>query len=425
LLDAFVQRRLTTCHARRRNGLLAALRPLLTIGPGHVAMLAALGLATLGVYAIITAKGLDSSFAQKQLMFVPISCIAMLVVALPHYRRFVEWSTPLAIVTLLLLIVVLIPFMPQSIAPVRNGARRWYNLVFVQFQPSELAKVVFVLALAKYLRFRENYRTLRGLLAPLGITFIPMALILVEPDLGTATIFLPVLFAMLLAAGARMAHMIAIVVIGLTTVSSVVVLEVVVFPDQAVLLQPHQKDRIKDAVAALTGDDRHRQSISFQGSTAQRLVGAGGIDGHSATHAFDLVKHNHLPEPHNDMVFAVVTTRFGFLGGAGVLALYLLLFASGLLTAAATKDPFARLVAVGVVTVIFTQVFVNIGMTIRLLPITGMTLPFISYGGSSLIVNFMMIGLILNVASRRPMIVAKPAFEFDPPSGELRSSTVR
>jgi cell division protein FtsW (lipid II flippase) len=409
--------------------LLNAVRPLLRPNPGWFTLAAALGLTLVGLMAIQTAKvrhvqqrqaaaasadSVTTADSQtppdrpvvremlKQGLFMAPALIVMVGLALPHHRRLVVLAYPLLIVTLIMLVIVLLPFMPREIVPVRNGARRWFNLQFILFQPSELAKIAYVLTLAVYLRFRENYRTFTGLLLPLLITFIPMGLILVEPDLGTAMIFLPVFFAMLIAAGARLKHLLLLIVIGLS-----------LLPAMYPLLEPHQKARINDVVARMTGDSRHEQDISFQGKTATRLVGSGQLLGNDSNHAADLIYYNRLPEPHNDMIFAVIVTRWGMAGGAVVLGLYLLLMASALVAAGATRDPFARLVAVGIVAVVFTQMFVNIGMTIGLLPITGMTLPFVSYGGSSLLTNYAMVGLLLNVAARRPIIMAHPSFEFD------------
>jgi cell division protein FtsW (lipid II flippase) len=387
------------------------LRSLLRPSVGWLTLLAALGLAIIGIQAIGIARpsgdGSMPYFMMRQMQFLPIALCAMLLVALPHHRRLVSWAYVLLGVVILMLVVLLLPFMPESIVPVRNGARRWFDLQIMLFQPSELAKVAYVLALAQYLRYRENYRTVRGLLLPLIITFIPMGLILVEPDLGTAMIFLPVLFAMLIVAGARLKHIATIILLGL-----------VLMPAMYPLLQPHQKDRIIAMVSQIQGDTQHLAGVGFQGHKAQTLTGAGQVSGHSETHAVNLIKYNSLPEAQNDMIFAVICTRWGILGGMTVVALYLLFICGGLLAAAMNKDPFARLIAVGVTAVVFTQMFVNIGMTVGILPITGMTLPLISYGGSSLLVNFMMVGLILNVSARRPLLMAKPAFEFDTPRGK-------
>jgi cell division protein FtsW (lipid II flippase) len=381
-----------------RHRLLASLMP----GVGWLSLAAAIALTVIGILAI---QMVDPGAAKKQMIFVPVALFAMLLVMLPHYRRYVDIAYPAFVVVLVLLVILLLPFMPESIVPTRNGARRWFDLqIGTLFQPSELMKIAYVIALAHYLRYRRNYRTVVGLLAPLLITFVPMALILVEPDLGTATIFMPVLFAMLIAAGARLKHIAAIVLIG-----------AVLMPAMYPLLQPHQKQRIVAMISQIKGDPQYRSSIGFQGYKAQTLVGAGQLAGHDREHARVLVDYNALPEPQNDMVFAVICTRAGLLGGVVVVGFYLLFMAGALLAAALNKDPFARLVAVGISAVVFTQMFVNTGMTVGVLPITGMTLPFVSYGGSSLVANFIMVGLVLNVAASRPIIMANPSFEFDRP----------
>jgi len=411
------------------------IRPLLTWHPGWLALFAAVGLTVIGLFAIDTATTrpvpLDPmqmveaeimgeattvwshTLMKKQMMFLPIAFIAMLVVAIPHHRKLAEWSYPMMLVALVMLVIILLPFMPRSFVPVINGARRWFDLKIILFQPSEIAKIAFVLSLAYYLRYRENYRTFKGLVIPLCLSFVPMALILVEPDLGTSLVFLPVFFAMLIVAGAKLKHICALIIIGL-----------LLCPAMYPIMKPHQKDRVNAMLAQLVGDTSHRDDIGFQGYKAQTLVGAGRVAGHESRHATDLVRYNALPESHNDMIFAVVCTRWGMLGGVAVIVLYLILIFSGFLTAAINRDPFARLVAVGLVTMLFAQMFVNIGMTIGLLPITGMTLPFISYGGSSLVASFMMVGLLFNVAARQRVPMARATFEFDRRSRADRATII-
>ncbi|MEX0741442.1 MAG: FtsW/RodA/SpoVE family cell cycle protein, partial [Phycisphaeraceae bacterium] len=344
-----------------------------------------------------------SGLVLRQCIFLVAGMAMMVMVALPHHRLLVHAAYPLAIVSILTLAVLLLPFLPQSIIPVRNGARRWIDFQVVQVQPSELAKIAFVLALAAYLRYRQNYRTFLGLFVPFAITFVPMGLILVEPDLGTSLIFLPVFFAMLVAAGARLNHLILIVVLG-----------VVATPLMYPLLQPHQKQRIMSQIAQIQGDTSDRDSAGFQAYKAMTTTGAGQFTGYGKERARLILRENALPEAHNDMIFAVIAARWGLAGGLGVLGLYFLLIGSALVVAARHKDPFARLIVVGVATIFVTQVFVNVGMTLGMLPITGMTLPLISYGGSSLVASMVMVGLVLGAAARRPAVMmAGPAFEYD------------
>jgi rod shape determining protein RodA len=312
-----------------------------------------------------------------------------------------------------LLVFVLLPFLPRWIVEPRNGARSWINLYLMAFQPSELAKIVFVLALARYLRFRENYRTLGGLLVPFAIMFVPVGLILKQPDLGTALLFAPALFAMLLAAGAKMRHLLTLLVLVVAVGGVTVTAIDRNWAIADMVLKGHQQDRIKSMISLVRGDRRYEKTIAYQQTKAMDLVGSGQLAGYGKERAQTIVRFNRLPEAHNDMIFAVVVNRWGFVGGAATLLSYLLLLLSFVLVAARTKDPFMRLTTVGFGGMIFSQAVLNIAMAIGLMPITGITLPFISYGGSSLATTFVMIGLVVNFASRRQAIVARPSFEFD------------
>jgi rod shape determining protein RodA len=178
------------------------------------------------------------------------------------------------------------------------------------------------------------------------------------------------------------------------------------------ILKPHQKTRIRALIKQVRGDREGAQDINYQSFTAQTLVGAGGIIGNGDAHTRALVRFNRLPERHNDMVFAVLCARFGLLGALLVLLLYGVWILGSLLTAATCKDPFGRLVCVGLAGFIAAQVVVNVGMNIGLVPIIGVTLPFVSYGGSSLITLWMTTGLLFNIASRRPVPPFRSSFEF-------------
>ncbi|MHC4446962.1 MAG: FtsW/RodA/SpoVE family cell cycle protein [Planctomycetota bacterium] len=366
--------------------------------PGWICVGAAAGLSIMGVAAIGTTMPGD---ALKHLVHWCVGIVAAGLVALPHYRWIPRLSYPLLGGVVALLVFVLIPWVPEAIVRPRNGARRWISLVVTDFQPSELAKIAYVLALASYLRFRSNYRRLPGLLLPLGLTFIPLGLVLVEPDLGTALLFLPTLFAMLIAAGAKLRHIVLVIATGL-----------VAAPAMYPLLQPHQKDRIKAMVAQVTGDPKYELGIGYQGDRAVTLVGAGGVTGVGRQHAADLLDSNRLPFEHNDMIFAVICCRWGLFGGLATWGLFVMLGLGAGLVAGQCKDPFARLVSVGVAASLMAQMLINTGMTTGLMPITGMTLPFVSYGGSSMVSAWIMIGLLLNIAMRRSRNVGPEAFEF-------------
>ncbi|MCA9289694.1 MAG: FtsW/RodA/SpoVE family cell cycle protein [Phycisphaerales bacterium] len=372
---------------------------------GWVCVASALALSIIGVMAIDTTR---PDLAMKHLVHLGFGVCVAVAVAVPHYRWARRMAYPLLGISILLLVFILLPGVPEAIVRPRNGARRWISLVVTDFQPSELAKFAYVAALASYLRMRSNYRTLTGLLRPLALTFLPMGLVLIEPDLGTALLFLPTLFAMLIAAGAKIKHMLLVVVLGLS-------LAPMMYP----LLKPHEKDRIMAMVAQLKGDDRYRDDIGFQAERAMVLVGAGGLFGaHPKEHAAALIEFNRLPEEHNDMIFAVVCCRWGLMGGLVVFGLMLSLCVSGIIVAGLSRDPFGRLVAVGLVAILFAQTTINAGMTIGLLPITGMTLPFVSQGGTSLVIAWVMVGFIVNIALRRARYLVRHSFEFDTMSSE-------
>jgi cell division protein FtsW (lipid II flippase) len=366
---------------------------------GWICVIAALGLSVLGIVAIGTT---EEHFAMRQIAHLCIAFIAAAVMAMPHYRWLQRFSYPFMILALGLLLFVLVPGVPESIVRPRGGARRWIDLGVTDFQPSEVAKIAYIIALANYLRLRHNYRTFFGLLLPMALSFVPMGLILIEPNLGMTMLFLPTLFAMLVAAGAKIKHIMLIVVLGLS-----------IAPLSYPMLRPHQKDRIDALLAQVKGDPRHEEDIGYQGARAMTLVGAGGLIGVGQDKAADLIEYNHLPEEHNDMVFAVVCCRWGMLGGVFLWLLFGVFCVGGVLTAGLCKDPFGRLVAVGIIASMFAQMTINTGMTIGLLPITGLPLPFVSYGGSSMVATWMMVGLLLNIAMRRAKYMSRQSFEFD------------
>jgi cell division protein FtsW (lipid II flippase) len=375
-----------------------------------LSVLAAAALSLVGIYAIdvgsadVPDNGLVtmSGVVMKQAIFLLVGLVGSIVVALPHYRFVRLFAWPLMAVVLALLVFLLIPFVPASIVTPRNGARAWINLGPVDFQPAELAKIAYVLVMADYLRFRENHRTILGLVPPALITFVPVALITLQPDLGTALLFAPVIFAMLIAAGARLKHL-----------SIVVLVAILAAPAAFPLLKPHQKARIIGLIHMVQDPLAGADDINYQSMTAQRLAGAGGLHGVSDNQSRALVRFNKLPERHNDMIFAVIMNRFGFMGGVLVMVLYIVWFTGAYLTAAMCQDAFGRLLIVGVSAFILAQTFVNIAMTIGMLPIIGLTLPFVSYGGSSMLTVWVMTGMIVGVGLRRSKRFVRQSFEFD------------
>jgi cell division protein FtsW (lipid II flippase) len=386
------------------------LRVLIRPHAGWYALVAALMLTWLGSSAIETVSPGHAEVQTSR--WLPVALVAMVLMMIPSPRWIGHMAYPVMVAAILLLIFVILPGVPRSIVPVRNGSTAWINLGFMSFQPSEMAKVGFVIALAWYLRFRGNHRSLLGLLIPFAIMFVPVILILKEPDLGSALLFAPTLFVMLVAAGAKLRHLGALLGIGILLIATNVGV-VLYAPDSMQLLKSHQRARIESMYFEWRGDDRMAQTEGYQQRVAKRMVAAGGTTGYGKERAATIIDYNDLPFDYNDMIFPVIVNRWGILGGLGTMALYGVLVTSILLVAARSKDPFARMSCVGFAGMIFTQASINIGMTVGLLPITGITLPLISYGGSSMLFTFIMVGLVINFAARRPQMLARPSFEFD------------
>ena len=344
----------------------------------------------------------QGSFFSRQIVWILVSVPAMFAVMRVPYRSFREMSYPLFFISLLLLVAVFF-------LPTKNGSHRWIPLGLLNFQPSELAKLAYIMALAHYLMYRRNYRRLAGLLVPFVLTFVPVGLILREPDLGTSLVFLPVLFAMLFAAGARLRHLVSITLLGMA-----------VSPVLWLGMSAEQKSRVvslftqKDTGPAPKGDGYHLYQ-------SKQVLALGGVWGSEIA---GMPMHDpylyHLPAGRSDFVFCLIGERSGLVGCLLMLAVYVLLLARGLWIAAATREPYGRLLAVGVVALLATQTAINTGMTVGLMPITGMTLPLASYGGSSLLATCVALGLLMNVAMRPGYEVTPEPFRFSDDRAVIR-----
>jgi cell division protein FtsW (lipid II flippase) len=377
--------------------------------PAWLCVLAAVLLSLAGVYAIdvgaadrvLETPGELAPLALKQLIFVAVGALAACLVALPHYRVFRYLAWPIALACIALLVVLIAPGVPAALVTPRNGVRGWIDLGPVDLQPGELTKIAYVLVVADYLRYRTTHRTIAGLIWPGLLCAAPVGLIFLQPDLGMAMLFVPAMFAMLIAAGAKLKHMAAIVLIGLCAI-----------PAMYPFLKPYQQQRIVSMFAQLRGERHMTEDIGYQAYTAATLVGAGGAAGYPEAKSRAVIKYNALPERHNDMIFAVIVNRWGLLGGLVVMALYLVWFAGALLAAAVSREPFGRIVIVGCTAFMAVQVFINTSMVVGIAPIIGLTLPFVSYGGSSMLTAWVMTGLVLAVGIRRAPRFTRHSFEF-------------
>ncbi len=399
-----------------------------------VLALIAIGIAT--IYAVGHPSGASpssqteylSNLWGKQLIFVAIGGIVFMAANLVNYRRFGAVSYWIYGLVLLLLGVLLVgryvvelPFVPE-----RNGAHRWIIFKLAgrdlpALQPSEICKLAYILALAWYLRYRSNYRNFRALIGPFILTLLPMVLILLEPDLGTVLLMMPILFTMLFVAGAKVKHLLIIVLLTL-----------LVSPILWYKMRPYQRSRISSVllqnswireraeqypalgeilVGRQFSSKQWKNGWGYHLIRSKYAVASGGTNG-TKGYGFrqgPFVKYNFLPERHNDFIFAIIAHQWGIRGCLSVMGLYAIIVFCGLEIAGNNTDPFGRLLAVGIVVMFTIQALVNVSMTVGLMPITGLTLPLVSYGGSSLLVSVTSIGLLNNVGRCRPFSVARKA----------------
>ena len=358
---------------------------------------------------------------KKQLMFAAIGFVGFIAVNLVNYRRLGAVSFWIyAFVLLLLGLLLLDKFVDIPFVPVIKDARRWLRIGiasrFVQAQPSELCKLAYILALAWYLRYRSNYRNFTTLIGPFILTLLPIVLILLEPDLGTVMLMMPILLTMLFVAGAKVKHLLIIVLMA-----------ILVSPLLWYKMQDYQRARIS---SVLLQNDWIREKAEQNPTLGEILVGkkfttkqwkndwgyqlirskyavtSGGTNGYGFRQG-PFIKYNFLPERQHDFIFVIIAHQWGFWGCLGLLMLYVIIIGCGLEIAANNTDPFGRLLAIGIVTMFTVEVLVNVSMTVGLMPITGLTLPLVSYGGSSLLVSMASIGLLNNVGRCRPFTVAR------------------
>ena len=360
---------------------------------------------------------------QKQIIFIAIGAAAFIAVNLVNYRRLGAASYWIYGVVLLLLAVVLLGrFVNLPFIPLIKGTHRWIRIhpSLPSIQPSELCKLTYILALAWYLRYRSNYRSFKALIGPFILTIVPMVLILLEPDLGTVMLMMPILFTMLFVAGAKVRHLLIIILLAF-----------LLSPLLWFGMKPYQRTRISSVLLQndwfqkkaqanptlgeiLVGKKfsikQWRRDEGFHLIRSRYAVASGRIKGYGYRQG-PFIKYNFLPARHNDFIFAIIAQQWGFGGCAALLGLYVIIIGCGLEIAEHNTDPFGRLLAVGIVAMFTVEVIVNVSMTLGLMPITGLTLPLVSYGGSSLLVSMVSVGLLNNIGRFRTFTVAPKAFE--------------
>jgi rod shape determining protein RodA len=349
--------------------------------------------------------GFPSRLARDQVVKAVVALAAFLAVNRVHYRRFESYAYVIY-GGLLVVLVVLVAIRIASESHVR-----WIRLKFFQIQPSELMKIALVLCLARYLRFRRDQRRLGGLAAPFLLTAVPTILVLLQPDLGTSLMLPPVLLVLLYVAGARRFYLAAALLAGLSFVPAAYLLR-----DRVPLMQPYQQRRL--VAFFQQKDPATRRLEAYQLAQSEIALGAGGPWGRGLKQG-PQNSLNYLPARHTDFIFSVVGEEWGFAGASAVSGLLLVLVLLCFRVALHTREPFGRLVASGIGAAFAVQSLQNLGMTMGLSPITGIPLPFVSFGGSSLVTSFLALGLVANISSRQLRVVASKDLDPDDPPASV------
>ena len=351
-------------------------------------------LATFGLIlcSLVTLKGATRHdipgqplfFFERQAGYAVVGLLLMFALTRFDYSRLREFTLPIYGLLIGLNVLVL------GLGSVARGSRRWISLPFFQFQPSELGKVLLLLALAGFAvdrarRLGERRTTVRIMLLALG----PAALVMIQPDLGTALVYVALTLTILFVAGTPGRQLGGLV--GLFAVATVLVL--VVAPAAGVhVLQPYQVERLTGFV----NPSHDPANATYQINQSLIAIGSGEKVGRGVAHATQ-TGLNFLPEHHTDFIFSVVGETYGFAGAALVLSLYALMIWRILRIITLAKNLFGALIAGGILAVLMFQVFVNAGMTIGIMPITGVTLPLMSFGGASYLTTFIALGLLQSI----------------------------
>lgn len=357
-----------------------------------VLLAAVFGLTAIGFVAIYSAKlvalntqGLSTTlFVNRQLIAFVVAVIVLVVAVVIDYRDIRTASPVLYAGAVVLLIITLTPLGTEI-----NGSQRWILLAGVQLQPAEFAKIGVLLALAALFHEAKGQPRFIHVAAAVMLTAVPALLVFRQPDLGTSIVFFWLLGVVCVVAGVRLW---ALIVMGVGAIGTVVA---------AVQLGVIQSYQISRLTAFLNLDDPTiAQNAAFQTRQSLIAIGSGQFAGRGLFQGTQ-TSLSYVPENHTDFIFTVIGEEFGFVGSTVVLALFFVIVWRGLRIALNAKDLFGTVVAAGIVAMLTLQMFVNIGMTVGIMPVTGLPLPFLSYGGTSLIAWYALVGLLLNIHMRR------------------------
>ena len=341
----------------------------------------ALMLSLWGVFCIYSAaagadgRGFDYAFRQAAWLMVSVLC--MLIIMIIGHHKLLEGAYPLFGLMLLLLLLT------DLIAPKVKGAQSWLGVGGVRFQPSEFAKIAIILMMSKFLS-RYPPLDIKTFLAGLGVIMLPVLLVVIQPDAGSALVYLVISFGMLVAAGTPFKYLGSLVGLGLAGVP------VMYF----FVLKEYQRNRILVFIDPM----RDPLGAGYNVIQSRIAVGSGGVAGKGFMMGTQS-KLKFLPEPHTDFIFSVFSEEFGFVGNILLVSLFSLLLFRIILVGMRSRDRRCKILTAGVASWLWFQTFESIGMSIGFTPVTGLPLPFLSYGGSSLLATFIALGLVASVAA--------------------------
>lgn len=348
---------------------------------GSTLVLLAIGVVMVYSASAVTAfhdYGDSYYYLKRQLIFAVLGIIGMFFVMNVDYWVWKRFAKIALIVCFALLVLVLIP----GIGVVRGGARSWLGIGAFGIQPSEFMKLGMILFMAKWMsdgKLNLNLFT-KGLLPPLGLMCLAFGLIMLQPDLGTGAVLVGATMLVIFAAGAKLSHLGALAGVGVAGLVGLI------------LAAPYRLQRI----TAFLDPWQDPLGAGYQSIQSLYAIGPGQLVGLGL--GMSRQKYAYLPEPQTDFIFSIIAEELGFIGGATVLLLFLLLVWRGMRTAMTAPDSFGSLLAIGIIGMIAVQVIINIGVVIGMMPVTGITLPLISAGGSSLTLILTAIGILLNIS---------------------------
>ncbi len=369
----------------------------------------------IGIVVITSAShGRGINYAVRQLIWLGVGLCGFVIASCFEYRKLktISWY----LYAFIILALIFLALFGKAV----KGSSRWFEIEFLnfKFQPSEFAKLAIIIALATYLDLAKNSRkALSYTLVALCICAVPMFLIVMQPNLGTALILIPLLFGMLFFAGARAKYVLVIILIGLLAApvlwmqmkpyQKLRIIQFLTVPQKKFMLNfvpPQERKEILERLDP-SGSKNLDEALETMGrgwNARQSMiaVGSGGLFGNGWMSGSQ-TRLAYLSDAHTDFIFAVLCEEWGFMGSFIVLALYFVLLATGLKIASEAVDNFGRLIATGITILLASQIIINVAMSIGLIPITGLPLPLLSYGGSSLLTTMLCLGILESIHARR------------------------